>query len=537
MDVLAFDVLRNHVEAAVRQTGEVVEDGDVRVLDLGGDARFLGEALQGVRVGRPIGAQDLDDPQLLQMDVARAPDLAHAACGEAVEDLVLAVEDRPAVAFGHRGSWLLGPSFVEFCPILARAAAWQNLAPPESWRATPMTPLPPSAAGPSVASESRAAALACACLFFAMLNLTLVVAGLKELVVDELGGTIADAALFFTVEMVAYLLFAPLWGALSDRLGRRKPFIVAGFAASGLLYLAYLGIHSIPLLLALRFLQGGAAIAGWSTTLALLFDRADGAGADPARRPRLAGLAGASLILGVGLGAPLGGLVTQLLGRPRTTGARGSALPAARASGLELREATTMHIRPRLRAIGRALASRPRLLLPWGLYAMERFTVGLFVIVFPLWLLEQHGADPAARGRALAAFLLPFAFLQLGTYRLARRFGPFALLALGCFGYAVAFAALGRIGGGSYYSAARRPGRPGGGDLPADPRPHRRVDRPRNPGQRPGRLQRRRLPRLRPRPHRRRLGAPGRRLHRRLRPRRRRRPRGRPRGSCRDASR
>ena len=66
-----------------------------------------------------------------------------------------------------------------------------------------------------------------------MLNLTLVVAGLKELVVDDLGGSVADAALFFTVEMVAYLLFAPLWGALSDRFGRRIPFIVGGFAASG----------------------------------------------------------------------------------------------------------------------------------------------------------------------------------------------------------------------------------------------------------------------------------------------------------------
>ena len=139
-----------------------------------------------------------------------------------------------------------------------------------------------------------------------MLNLTLVVAGLKELVVDDLGGSVADAALFFTVEMVAYLLFAPLWGALSDRFGQRIPFIVGGFAASGLLYFAYLWIDSIPLLLALRFLQGGAAIAGWSTTMALLFD-----GADEANRPRLAGFAGASLILGVGLGAPIGGLVTQ----------------------------------------------------------------------------------------------------------------------------------------------------------------------------------------------------------------------------------
>jgi MFS family permease len=282
-----------------------------------------------------------------------------------------------------------------------------------------------------------------------MLNLTLVVAGLKELVVDDLGGTVADAALFFTVEMAAYLLFAPLWGALSDRSSRRKPFIVAGFAASGLFYLAYLWIDSIPLLLTLRFLQGGASIAGWSTTMALLFDRADPE--DPSSRARLAGFAGASLILGVGLGAPIGGLVTQHWGGRAPLALAGALFLLLALAALALTEAAAVHVRPRLRDVARALASRPRLLLPWALYAMERFTVGLFVIVFPLWLLAQHGADPAARGRALAAFLLPFAFLQLGTYRLARRFGSFALLAIGCGGYALAFAALGRVGGGAFY--------------------------------------------------------------------------------------
>ena len=120
-------------------------------------------------------------------------------------------------------------------------------------------------------------------------------------------------------------------------------------------------------------------------------------------------------------------------------------------AALALLEAPAKRRQTPLSEIARALAARPRLLLPWSLYAIERFTVGLFVIVFPLWLLAQHGADPAARGRALAAFLLPFAFLQLGTYRLARRFGPFALLAVGCAGYAAAFAALGRVGSGPYY--------------------------------------------------------------------------------------
>ncbi|MEO8195892.1 MAG: MFS transporter [Thermoanaerobaculia bacterium] len=316
------------------------------------------------------------------------------------------------------------------------------------------SPAPPSSAATAGVTRPngpirRAAALACACLFVAMLNLTLVVAGLKELVVDDLGGSVADAALFFTVEMVAYLLFAPVWGALSDRIGRRKPFIVAGFAASGLLYFAYLWIDSIPLLLALRFFQGGAAIAGWSTTMALLFDGAEASGA--ASRPRLAGFAGASLILGVGMGAPIGGLVTQHWGGRAPLALAGALFLLLALAALALHDAPFRQTRPRLAEIGRALAARPRLLLPWALYAMERFTVGLFVIVFPLWLLAQHGADPAARGRALAAFLLPFAFLQLGTYRLARRFGPFPLLAVGCAGYAAAFAALGRVGAGPYY--------------------------------------------------------------------------------------
>ena len=292
----------------------------------------------------------------------------------------------------------------------------------------------------------RGVILPCACLFLAMLNLTLVVAGLKELVVDELGGTVADAALFFSVEMVAYLLFAPLWGALSDRFARRKPFIVVGFAASGLFYFAYLGIDSIPVLLSLRFLQGGSAIAGWSTTMALLFDHADPA--DSASRPRLAGFAGASLILGVGLGAPIGGLITHLWGARAPLALAGALFVVLAFAALALVEVPVRHHRPRFGDILHSLTARPRLLLPWSLYAMERFTVGLFVIAFPLWLIQQQGADPAARGRALALFLLPFAFFQLGTYRLARRFGAFPLLALGCFGYAGALAALTRVGPG-----------------------------------------------------------------------------------------
>ena len=68
------------------------------------------------------------------------------------------------------------------------------------------------------------------------------------------------------------LIFAPLWGLLSDRAGTRKPFIVAGFLASGLLYTAFGFIDSVGLLLAVRFVQGAMSVMGWSTLMASVLD-------------------------------------------------------------------------------------------------------------------------------------------------------------------------------------------------------------------------------------------------------------------------
>ncbi len=273
-----------------------------------------------------------------------------------------------------------------------------------------------------------------------MLNLTLVVAGLKELVVGDLGGTLTDAALFFTVEMVAYLVFGPIWGLWSDTTGARRRFVVVGFAISGALYLSFLAVESIPLLLSLRFLQGGAAIAGWSTALALIFD-----GADETTRARRVGRAGAAMMLGVGSGAPIGGMVAYAYGARAPLALAGGLFLLLALFALALRDPERTSARPDLGAIAAALRSTPRLLLPAGLYAVERFTIGLFVVLFPVFLESRLGADPAVRGRYLALFLFPFALGQLATYRLTKRFGPLRPLVAGACAYGVAFAALGWI--------------------------------------------------------------------------------------------
>jgi MFS family permease len=68
---------------------------------------------------------------------------------------------------------------------------------------------------------------------------------------------------------------------------------------------------------------------------------------------------------------------------------------------------------------------------------IDRLAVGLFVVVFPLFLDSLGATDPAARGRYLSLFLIPFALLQLVTGRLADRTGPFKPLFIGSVVYGV----------------------------------------------------------------------------------------------------
>ena len=298
----------------------------------------------------------------------------------------------------------------------------------------------PAPASPPSAGPRPSLALPCLLLFGAMLNLTLVVPGLKELVVDELGGSVADAALFFTVEMVAYLLAAPLWGLASDRAGRRRPFVVAGYLGSAALYACYLAVDSIPLLLALRFLQGVLSVAGWSTVMTLIADRAEGPW-----RARAMGAAGAALILGVGLGAPLGGLLTHAVGARAPLAASALLFALLGLAALGLAEPARRGARTTTRAVLAALANAPALLLPWGFYLVERFTVGLFVVLFPLYLEATTGGDPAARGRLLGLYLIPFALLQPLTSRLADRLGARRAMAAGALAYGTALALVGAL--------------------------------------------------------------------------------------------
>lgn len=69
---------------------------------------------------------------------------------------------------------------------------------------------------------------------------------------------------------------------------------------------------------------------------------------------------------------------------------------------------------------------------------VDRLAVGLFVVVFPLYLDSLGAMDPAVRGRYLSMFLLPFAALQFLSGKISERTGPAPPLIVGSLLYGLA---------------------------------------------------------------------------------------------------
>jgi MFS family permease len=264
-----------------------------------------------------------------------------------------------------------------------------------------------------------------------MLDLTLPVAALKEFILDELQGHPRAIGWFFAIEMLAYLLAAPVWGTLSDRFGRRRIFLVLGFGGSSLLSGLYLVTETVQQLLVLRFFQGAFSVMGWSTALTVVADSTT-----PQDRSRVMGFAGAAIIFGVGCGAPLGGWLAYAFGARMPLAAASILFSVLALLSLQVEEPVRGEKQQTVRQIVGTLLAEPHLLLPWGVYAWVRAAVGIVVILLPLYAEARTGASAKERGELLGLFLLPFALLQPLTYRLTDRLGVRAALVSGLVGFA-----------------------------------------------------------------------------------------------------
>ena len=273
--------------------------------------------------------------------------------------------------------------------------------------------------------------------FVVLFGQVLLYPGVTDLVAALGADTGLDAsAWFLATEFAGFVLFAGVWGALSDRTGRRVPFVVGGALGGALGYgaLAVAGtVGSVPFVavLALRFLQGAATIAAFSLAMTMLMDLGGGHG-------RNMGAAGIAIGAGTALGAPVGGLLYELGTTAPLWVASGAFLVAALLATRLDDRAEGGH-RVGIRAAFARIRSTPALSIPYTFGFMDRLTAGFFALVGTVYFRETFALDAGGAGVMLGLFFAPFALLQYPLGVVSDRVGRKLLVAAGsvCYGGAV----------------------------------------------------------------------------------------------------
>ncbi len=273
--------------------------------------------------------------------------------------------------------------------------------------------------------------------FLTLVPLTLVVAGLNELVIVTVGGTRADAHAFTAINMATGIVGVPIALALFRRRPNLRVWLVASLLIDAVAFLGMNAARSVPVLLGWRALDGIAHLPA-VTLLMVAANRLTGE-----RRGATLGLVATSLMSGVAIGSPLGGWLVE----------RGaSVVYLTGAVLLTVAALVSLRIPPLppdapVAARHRYEWSRGTLAtwMPLAFGFIDRFTIGVFVSTFTLYLGEVQHVTPSERGVLMALFMLPFALLCWPIGRLADRVGWLWPIVIGTLAFGVTYATYGVV--------------------------------------------------------------------------------------------
>ena len=259
--------------------------------------------------------------------------------------------------------------------------------------------------------------------------------------IDSFGASGSELGLLMATFAAMQFLFAPLWGQLSDRHGRKGVLMIGilGYAVSQLLF----GLSTeLWMLFASRALAGILSAATLPTAMAYIGDSTS----DEDRGGGM-GMLGAAMGVGMVLGPGLGGwLATQSLSLPFFIAAGLSALMLPFV-WLALPESLPKEARtqggkglqgPQFGEMWKALFG------PIGFLLILAFLVsyGLanFEAVFGLYALQRYDYGPARVGTILTVIGLASALVQGGlTGPLTKRWGSVAIIRASLLGSAIGF--------------------------------------------------------------------------------------------------
>ncbi len=231
--------------------------------------------------------------------------------------------------------------------------------------------------------------------------------------ITRLGASGREMGMLTSISALMQFAFAPLWGTLSDRYGR-KPILLVGIVGYGVTMLLFGLASQLWMLFVARALNGILSSATMPTAMAYIADNTPGKG-----RSAGMGQLGAAAGLGFVLGPALGGLL----------GAKSLSLPFFAATGLclislllvwlllpESRQASSLPVQPRRgfspQLLGKAMFSSTGSLMVLtlvinlgmasfqgilGLYALDKFgfsteQIGLIWMVVGVVTVAAQGA-------------------------------------------------------------------------------------------------------------------------------------------------
>jgi DHA1 family tetracycline resistance protein-like MFS transporter len=263
----------------------------------------------------------------------------------------------------------------------------------------------------------------------------------------EYGASGATVGAIVGIYSIMQFFFAPVWGRLSDRIGRR-PVLLVSLTASFTGYLLFAFSHSIALLFASRLVAGiGGANIG--TAQAYIADTTG-----PEERAKGMGLIGAAFGLGFILGPPLSGILSAI---GTKHGMHGNLLPGLVAAGLSF---TAFLIALSVLAESKPAGIVPRSGLPpqfdariWREMASNRLLLSLMTGLF-LTLLAVAGMEISVTLHARDRFnfrqlQMAYFFLFMGTIvaliqggligRVVRKIGEQKVIIIGAASFTLGF--------------------------------------------------------------------------------------------------
>jgi MFS transporter, DHA1 family, tetracycline resistance protein len=250
---------------------------------------------------------------------------------------------------------------------------------------------------------------------------------------ESYGATPLTVGLLSMSYSLMQFLFAPLWGRISDRIGRR-PVILMSLAGSCVAFLVFGLARSLTMLFVARSLAGMITSASLPAAQAFIADSTT-----PENRARGMGLIGAAFGLGFIFGPAVGGLLTKCgYGTP--------ALVASSLAGLNfvwayLQLPESLHhekrrINPHYLSPSQLKLTfgDPRLAFLIAIFFMHIFAFSKMESTFALFNEHQVGLGAFGVGALLAEVGVIAAFIQgVMIGRLTKWFGEIRLLIWGVF--------------------------------------------------------------------------------------------------------